>query len=442
MAEDNIGALNLTGLDKENIDPEYYRELGKLISPAYERPTGAEVAFNFFSGMSEAASQAGSTFVGSVGGGARKAGEYLLKDNLAAKERERNLGLTGLKLASAMKGKGQYKSVNAPDRGIYRTLEDAEQYFKALGGVIGSDGWKDFVATAVDKEKAGQPYIVNSSYSVASPVYRDGELVKINFSPSVGAAKTPAAINMVNNLNRIGKHKTEVMPLINTSIPVAEVILNKLLVGEQTTGALTPFRTLFASYGADLFGLEDDDLNDAQFFESVVNKIGPSMRPIGSGSTSDVEFKAYKDAFGGLQRTPRANYMSIYSYIKMARNNADLIQKEEELLTSGKFEDATKRNAELADYDKGIFAKFTLPEGIDPNDAEAVDRAEKEWFLNVPQGEVIFNVDSNGEELFTFPKEVNKKKNKVGTYYIKGFGLGRDQYQKKMFEQRTAWGLR
>ena len=90
MAEDNIGALNLTGLDKENIDPEYYRELGKLISPAYERPTGAEVAFNFFSGMSEAASQAGSTFVGSVGGGARKAGEYLLKDNLAAKERERN----------------------------------------------------------------------------------------------------------------------------------------------------------------------------------------------------------------------------------------------------------------------------------------------------------------------------------------------------------------
>tara|TARA_R110000796_G_scaffold76985_1_gene171882 strand:- start:3095 stop:3940 length:846 start_codon:yes stop_codon:yes gene_type:complete len=110
MAENELGALssisNLSAEDIKGKGVDYYRDLGKLISPAYERPTGAEIAFNFFSGMSEVASQPGSTFGGSLGGGARKAGDYLFKDNLAAKKRERELGLTGLKLANVM-GKGK-----------------------------------------------------------------------------------------------------------------------------------------------------------------------------------------------------------------------------------------------------------------------------------------------------------------------------------------------
>ena len=110
MAENELGALssisNLSSEDIKGKGVDYYRDLGKLISPAYERPTGAEIAFNFFSGMSEVASQPGSTFGGSLGGGARKAGDYLFKDNLAGKKRERELGLTGLKLANVM-GKGK-----------------------------------------------------------------------------------------------------------------------------------------------------------------------------------------------------------------------------------------------------------------------------------------------------------------------------------------------
>ena len=110
MAENELGALssisNLSSEDIKGKGVDYYRDLGKLISPAYERPTGAEIAFNFFSGMSEVASQPGSTFGGSLGGGARKACDYLFKDNLARKKRERELGLTGLKLANVM-GKGK-----------------------------------------------------------------------------------------------------------------------------------------------------------------------------------------------------------------------------------------------------------------------------------------------------------------------------------------------
>jgi len=436
MAEDNIGALNLTGLDKENIDPEYYRDLGKLISPAYKKPTGAEIAFNFFSGMAETASQPGSTFVGSASGGARKAGEYLLKDNLAAKERERNLGLTGLKLASAMKGKsGQAKALGAGDFGRYMSPEEAKSYWKGFGGKDGDRNYQKFFDTVVpeDLEEVGEPILLGNAFTTMVPIVGpNGRLLSISVSPDAGkTGPSPLMLTIKSDVDRLAKFEKALNPVLTTSLPVAQVLLNQLLVGEVDTNALAPLRKTLLGLGSAVFNLQSDDLSGLELFESITNKIGPAMRPVGSGSTSDKEFDAYKAAFGTIARTPQANYMSIYSFIRMNENTSKLLQKEKYLLASGKYESYSDIQEKLAESDEGIFAKFTIPKDIDPNDAEAVDRAEKEWFVDVPQGEVIFNVDSNGKKI------IEDKP----TYYIKGFRSKREDYLATMSRLRKEWGL-
>tara|TARA_R110002012_G_scaffold133124_1_gene286297 strand:+ start:186 stop:992 length:807 start_codon:yes stop_codon:yes gene_type:complete len=97
---------DLTSQDIEGRGIDYYRKLGELISPDYAKPTVPEVMFNFFSGMAESASKPGATFAGSVGQGGRTAGEYLFKQEMLRKKRERELPLTGLRLKS-LTGKGK-----------------------------------------------------------------------------------------------------------------------------------------------------------------------------------------------------------------------------------------------------------------------------------------------------------------------------------------------
>lgn len=440
MAEkDSLGALeklNLTGLDRENIDPEYYRELGKLISPAYERPTGAEVAFNFFAGMTDAASIPGATFAGSASGGARKAGEYLFKENLAEKKRKRELPITGLRLASAMKGKrGQPKAMGTGDFATHMSQEEAQNYWESYGGSVDQPSFKRFADIVVpeDPSEIDTPIFLGNAYSSFTPVVgADGRLISITVSPDASnTGKSALSLTIIEDVKRIANFEKALNPVLTTSLPVAKVLLDKLLVGEVDTNALAPLRKTLLGYGTAIFNLQSDDLDGLQLFESITNKIGPAMRPVGSGSTSDKEFDAYKAAFGTIERTPQANYMSIYSFIRMNENTSKLLRKEKNMLAQGNFGSYQDLQEELAKSDEGIFKKFTLPKGIAPDDASAVDKAKKEWFINVPQGEVIYNVDSNG-------KTVIQGKD---TYYIKGFNLKREKYSATMSRLKEEWGL-
>jgi hypothetical protein len=48
------------------------------------------------------------------------------------------------------------------------------------------------------------------------------------------------------------------------------------------------------------------------------------MRPAGSGSTSDMEFKAYQQAILDLGNSKFANYINLYSLKKMTENSMKL----------------------------------------------------------------------------------------------------------------------
>jgi hypothetical protein len=67
----------------------------------------------------------------------------------------------------------------------------------------------------------------------------------------------------------------------------------------QITEALGPY--------AEMFGINIKDLPDLQAYNAIVNKMAPTMRPPGSGATSDFDLRTYFNALPSLAKTPEGN---------------------------------------------------------------------------------------------------------------------------------------
>jgi len=109
------------------------------------------------------------------------------------------------------------------------------------------------------------------------------------------------------------------------------------------------------------------------------------MRPVRSGSTSDMEFRAYQRSVLALSNTPQANYISLYAFKKMTENSIRNNRLEKELLADEKINDIATINEAIYGQDTGIFEK--LPPEINRND----DAAVQAWWDSLPDGAVIDN---------------------------------------------------
>ena len=112
------------------------------------------------------------------------------------------------------------------------------------------------------------------------------------------------------------------------------------------------------------------------------------MRPVGSGSTSDMEFKAYQRSIADLGNTPKSNYLSLYTFKKVQENSNKAAQRELEILTSGG--SAKDVREELEKIDKGIYETYKGPLEEDK---------VKDWYNSLPKGAVIYNRASDGSKL-------------------------------------------
>ena len=153
---------------------------------------------------------------------------------------------------------------------------------------------------------------------------------------------------------------------------------------------LLPFKKYLVGVG---FGNTDDvnKLTAQELIKSSSDALAPLMRAAGSGSTSDMEFRSYRNAAVSLDNLPLANYVSLYmlkaikeSVLKRTAQRIDLAQNLNRSTTS--IEEQIKKE------DKGIFRKYTGPK----DDAE-----ELAWLSTVPRGEVILNRDKLGNAVFT-----------------------------------------
>src|SRR5687768_4803530 len=78
------------------------------------------------------------------------------------------------------------------------------------------------------------------------------------------------------------------------------------LGGAIQTGKGAQAKAILGPY-AQALGVKVDGLSDIQAFEALVSRIAPSMRPAGSGTTSDTDLALYLKGLPGLGKTPEGN---------------------------------------------------------------------------------------------------------------------------------------
>lgn len=69
-----------------------------------------------------------------------------------------------------------------------------------------------------------------------------------------------------------------------------------------TQGAVADWKAALGPY-ATAFGIKIDALDDIQAFSAILSKLAPTMRPPGSGATSDFEFRQFLNALPKLAQT-------------------------------------------------------------------------------------------------------------------------------------------
>jgi len=283
----------------------------------------------------------------------------------------------------------------------YMSEDDARKFVKDLGLPEDNPNFERIVGqiTAGDSSQLGRAVTQAGVYLELFPVYQNENMVNLQLSPSKTAAKPYYNTYVDKRLPLIAKAVDTYNTQAREVLPRAREAMALLKTGRVQTGALSaalmPFKQVFNQ----AFGVNDPEVRDLETLQATSNFMAPKMRPVGSGSTSDMEFTAYQKAALYLGNSPEANYISLYAFAKMAENGIRLNQLEQELLTSGDYSDMASVNAKLKIEDAGIFEKYTG----DPND----DAAIQAFYDSVPDGAVIINND-----IFDSPS----------SYIIKGWG--------------------
>jgi len=305
------------------------------------------------------------------------------------------------------------------DRVLYMTEDNAKAKLKLFGVEESDAEFADLLAliTTDDDELIGRPVIQADAY-LSFYVPRAGEDSEFNvITRTPGGSAVPAEVLLRNEeLKKLVPIAFKQRQVMNDLLPTLESAMQVIFDNPNTTGAFQEFTLPIRSFLSSAFGFSNEELSDQLLLNAISNKLAPQMRPVGSGSTSDMEFKAYKSAILTMGNTGKANYLTLYSLDKTTRNAAEELQLRKTLLSQNKSE--TYISNEMAKLDKGIYEKF---EGMDSkdddgdlkyNNVEEYVAARNSWKNSLRGGSVILNKDENGRKIFP----------NAGTFIIKGWG--------------------
>lgn len=276
----------------------------------------------------------------------------------------------------------------------YMSREDAEATVESLGLSRASENFDRAVEqiTAKTPDQIGRPVIVSGSFGELRPIEQNDVVSNIIISPSADAGKTGYETFKEAQRPLVAKALSTYNEAATGVLPQVEFALNLVLDPNTDTGAfqelLLPLKRLFV----DAFGSIDQGIQNLDSLEAIANSLGPKMRPTGSGSTSDREFAAYKQALLSLGNTDMANYLSLYRFKKITENAIALNQLETRLFADDRITDYDTYEKLRSEFDAGIWEKWTG----DPTNQAAVTA----WHESLPIGAVILNRDINGDKLF------------------------------------------
>jgi len=313
----------------------------------------------------------------------------------------------------AMIGPAGSSGVKTTGAGMFATFmsqADAENAIEQLGLSRDAPSFATAVAsiTAKTPEQVGKYIPVGSTYGELTPLIKDDEVINIMITPSKSAGTPLFQTYAGDRLKQISKAQTQFNDNAVTVLPTVEQGLNLLLDPNVQTGAFDAVANQFKRIATDAFGTVDAGVTAIDSLEAIANRLGPKMRPVGSGSTSDMEFKAYKQALLSISNQKLANYLSLYAFKKMTENAIELNNVEKRLLTSGQYSDSESIETELRKLDRGIWEKY---DGTSTDDS-----AIQGWYDSLPDGAVILNRGSDG-----MPLIVDEAGSSVGPYVVKGW---------------------
>jgi hypothetical protein len=108
--------------------------------------------------------------------------------------------------------------------------------------------------------------------------------------------------------------------------------LEELGAAIGTQGAVANVKAALGPY-ANALGVKIDGLDDIQAFSSIVSRLAPTMRPPGSGATSDFEFKQFLNALPQLAQTTEGRKLVLDQMRAMNAYKAQLGDLSERVLS-------------------------------------------------------------------------------------------------------------
>ena len=383
-----------------------------------DRMNTGMMMLNFFTKMGAEASRPGATALGAASvAGADTASMYIKQVNAERARRDaEKKGIVGLasqlmtsadtkELALAKANNVKPAAIRTSTRGTqatYMKKQDAINYFRKFMKLTDPDFDRlvDSISAPSD-DMIGKPVVIGQAYQELLPIKLLNKIVGFQLSPSSAGGKPEEVETRANRRKVLNKFKSEVLSQTTELVPTIQDALDKLLYSNIQTGGLTELTMPFKSIMSQLFNSDMTELEGLEFLRSISYKLAPKMRAPGSGSTSDIEFKAYQQAILDIGNTPFANYLSLYSMKKMKENTIKQFFLEENLMSQGA--STIEINKQLQDIDKGIFTKFNILDA----DNKDLYKTEKErddgissWWSNLKPGTAIINRDSRGKKLF------------------------------------------
>ena len=410
---------NLYGASNTNLKNLDSGALASLLTTEREPLDPALISLIGFSEMAKEASKPGATALGSFGAGIEKGATTKLASDLADRKSdatERTSALTFLSKLATPKAKTR-KGTGEPTLVNYMTKADAITFLKNKGLPESAPTFSYLVGklSTNDASLIGKP-IRQDGTAVGFQIITEGtEVVDGSILPFSSGGKSLLFTTRLDEIKKLNDFSTKELPKLAQLIPNIKTVLPALLDPNVQTGFFAgkflPVRQFFV----ELFKLDRGDIDDLQLLLSSSNKLAPLMRPAGSGSTSDLEFDAYRKAILDIGQGKYANYLNLYALKKVTENGIKLIDFKKSLLADENLPNDVIQ-ARINKFDTGIWEKFPTHKINKNQEFEALYDNEKEqevafdkWFNNLEVGAVMLNRDSRGFKL----------QNDLGTYIIK-----------------------
>ena len=211
-----------------------------------------------------------------------------------------------------MKTQGTGQALN------YMTKEQATQFLSDRGVTPDIAGYNQFFdLVVIDDENLLDTPVIFAGKPMEFNFVSDGSQIKSIVTNQIKGAPTDSNfVTKQKKIENINKNDKTISNM-TTLFPRLEQAMNILLNKDVTTGfgQTEPFMTLKQGLKT-LFGLRDDDLADQQIIQSLSFQLAPLMRPPGSGSTSDMEFKAYQKGILSLGNEKKRLLIQMLVYLK------------------------------------------------------------------------------------------------------------------------------